>query len=222
VSNSCIIPCLISRALASFDSSNSISVSMSERTVAIAVSNMMLIATTALTTPTKTFRERCWRSPRAGAGYHAGSWVTSGLQQGFTRVLAGLRRRARLRNAKARLPCSPRAHGKGTTHSVERHAKHPLAHRARRWCTWPSVVPRPPLFEQQPAALLPPKTEVRSGRKCGWWCSAHQAAARGTRGAETSMPCPQGRNRHAFAAPGSRNFQAAAATLVCWTSPMAK
>ena len=74
---------------------------------------------------------------------HAGSSVTSGLQQGFTRVPAGLHRRARLQNAKARRPYSPRAHGKDTTRSIGRHAKHPITYVARRWCTWASVAPCP-------------------------------------------------------------------------------
>jgi hypothetical protein len=78
-------------------------------TVATVVSKI-IITTTALTTPTKRFRVRRWRSPRAGAGYRAGSWVTSGRQQGFTKVPAGSHRRARLRNAEARLPRSPRGH----------------------------------------------------------------------------------------------------------------
>ena len=106
-------------------------------------------------------------------------------------------------------------------HSIEQHSEHPITHMARRWGTWASVVPRPPTVNSGAWRSPLPKTKARSASNCCWWCSAHQAVARGARGTGSSLRCPRRRNRHAFSAPGSRHCHATT-TLLCWTSPMAK
>ena len=160
----------------------------------------MMLATSARATPTETFRERRWqtlqrarvtaRVPGKRPGYN---WVSPRLQQGCAAGMPKLAVRA------------PRTLMVGTADIPANDTNTPCTLAARRRGTWASVVPRPPPAELRSAALLPPTMEVCSARDCCWWCSAHQAVARGTRGVGTPMIWPRGGNRHACSAPGSRN-----------------
>ena len=140
--------------------------------------------------------------------------VTTGLHQGSTRVASP--------SAPAECKSSPSVtpartwQGHHAFHRASCQTPHHI-HGSKVGCVGKRCS-LPAHREQRRATLLPPRIEVRSASDCCWWCSAHQAVARGAWG---TLLCPQRRNTQAFSAPGSRHCHAAA-TLLCCTSPMAQ